>query len=270
MALLHPPSTAHLKKNLILQCFHTLRENTHFVKEGSSRTNYEAFWDQLNDGFSLSARGPYKPSNSNVEAFYRGTMASERFLEDVEENVIKKAQDKLDTNLDPLLTISWNVYSSNSHRRDVCERIPRLCGRQMWAIYNKLDVDCQGFVHINDITELVLKIFFLNGKCEEAKNIYEWFSEQSCVDFWSIFSVLVGNHSLLLKIHIVQSLYEEIVHEILKQGKMTKKGHKVQTWKDRWFVLTSTNLYYYESLENRIQKVSCRTIHFNTINTSTI
>lgn len=250
-----PPSTALLRQNLIINCFNTLKKCDHFVKEGSSQTNYEAFWDKLNHGFSLSLR-PYKPSNSAVEAFYRSTMPIDQFLFDVEENIIKKAQDKLDANLDPLLTISWDVFCSYTFHKELCEKVTRLCGRQIWAIFNKLDVDSSGFVAINDITELILKIFYSNGKSEDAKNIHEWFCEQSRVDFWSFFSALVQNHIHLLQLHVIQEIYDEVVHEILKQGKMVKKGHKVQTWKERWFVLTSTNLYYYESLENRIQKVS--------------
>ena len=182
-------------------------------------------------------------------------MSRSDFVADVEEHIIKRAQDKLDANLDPLLTISWDIYSSQTQRKALCEQVNRLLGRQLWSMFNKLDADGSGFAHISDITELVMKIFYANGQTQKPSDIEEWFCNQSRVDFWSFFSALVENHQHLLQIHIIQSLYEEVVHEILKQGKMTKKGHKVQTWKERWFVLTSTNLFYYESLENRIQKV---------------
>lgn len=36
---------------------------------------------------------------------------------------------------------------------------------------------------------------------------------------------------------------------------MTKKGHKIASWKERWFVLTTSTLTYYESLTNRTLKV---------------
>ncbi|XP_011403730.1 PREDICTED: leucine-rich repeat extensin-like protein 5 [Amphimedon queenslandica] len=262
-AVISQPSTVHLRMNLISQCFDTLREKGHFVHEGSSRTNYEAFWEQLNNGFSLTATKPYKPGNSSVEAFYRGTMSRSDFVADVEEHIIKRAQDKLDANLDPLLTISWDVYSSKPDRKILCETVQRLLGRQLWAMFNKLDTEGYGQVHINDITELVMKIFLANGQPQSPVHIAEWFCNQESVDFWSFFSALAEKHYHLLQMHVIQSLYEEVVHEILKQGKMVKKGHKVQTWKERWFVLTSTNLIYYESLENRIQK-GFITINLNT------
>ena len=36
---------------------------------------------------------------------------------------------------------------------------------------------------------------------------------------------------------------------------MTKKGHRRHTWKMRWFVLTATDLIYYESKEILVKKV---------------
>ena len=185
-------------RNLMLHTFYTLKESERYMQENSSRSNYEAFWDQLNHGFSLSNRA-YRPSHSTVEAFYRGTLSFDNFLMEIEQNIIQKAQDKLDDNMDPLLTISWDVYRSNHRRAELCERLPRLCGRQLWAIYNKLDVESTGLVHIEDITQVILKIFIAHGKNEDPNNIYEWFCEQKSVDFWSFFSALVENHSYLLQ-----------------------------------------------------------------------
>ena len=35
---------------------------------------------------------------------------------------------------------------------------------------------------------------------------------------------------------------------------MIKKGHVRHTWKMRWFVLTSTDLFYYETKESLVKK----------------
>ena len=40
-----------------------------------------------------------------------------------------------------------------------------------------------------------------------------------------------------------------------EKGQMTKKGHLRHTWKMRWFVLTTTDLFYYESKESLVKKV---------------
>ena len=54
---------------------------------------------------------------------------------------------------------------------------------------------------------------------------------------------------------ILSSIYEEaleeivdhVVNEVIKQGHLTKKGHKVRSMKGRWFVLKPRNLSYYTS-----------------------
>ena len=40
---------------------------------------------------------------------------------------------------------------------------------------------------------------------------------------------------------------------MLKEGRMTKKGHKIASWKMRQFVLTSSGLDYYD--DNMVMKV---------------
>ena len=60
----------------------------------------------------------------------------------------------------------------------------------------------------------------------------------------------------LLQIGIVHEIYTNIVCEILKEGKLEKKGHVVHNWKMRWFVLTASSLNYHESHESMILKVT--------------
>ena len=45
------------------------------------------------------------------------------------------------------------------------------------------------------------------------------------------------------------------IKKVMKKGQMTKKGHLRHTWKMRWFVLTTTDLFYYESKESLVKKV---------------
>ena len=41
----------------------------------------------------------------------------------------------------------------------------------------------------------------------------------------------------------------------MKEAQMIKKGHVRHTWKMRWFVLTTTDLFYYETKESLVKKV---------------
>ena len=48
---------------------------------------------------------------------------------------------------------------------------------------------------------------------------------------------------------------DEIVDAVLKKSYITKRGHKLRTWKRRWFVLKKTIMRYYESKEKTVLKV---------------
>ena len=110
---------------------------------------------------------------------------------------------------------------------------------------------------MDDIVDLIIRIFEANGHNEQEDNIKEWFCGEAMIDFWSFFSQLTEKFVGLLQVHIVQEIHMKVVSEFLKEGKMEKKGHVVHNWKTRWFVLTASSLSYFESHENLILKVSC-------------
>ena len=55
---------------------------------------------------------------------------------------------------------------------------------------------------------------------------------------------------------VIQDLKDEIVDAVLKKSYLTKKGHKLRTWRRRWFVLKKTIMRYYESKEKPVLKAS--------------
>ena len=110
-------------------------------------------------------------------------------------------------------------------------------------------------VHVDDIVDLILRIFEANGHVEQQSNIKEWFCGEEKIDFWSFFSQLTEKYVGLLQVHVVQEIHTKIVSELLKEGKLEKKGHVVHNWKTRWFVLTASSLSYFESSENLVLKV---------------
>lgn len=110
-------------------------------------------------------------------------------------------------------------------------------------------------VHVDDIVDLILRIFKANGHNESEANVKEWFCGGFKIDFWNFFSQLVEQYVGLLQVHIVQEVHQEIVSEFMKEGKLEKKGHLVHNWKMRWFVLTASALTYFESHDNMLLKV---------------
>lgn len=240
--------------NFLAHTYRSLREGERFLQDGSSKSYFELFWDTINNAFSTGLKG-YRPPNSTVESFYRGTLDVKEFSLQVRETVINKHIDKLDVNCDPLLSISWEQYSFVASRKKLCESIPKLCRRHLWGIFNKLDCDSSGYASLEDVIDVILKIYKVTGMEEAEENIKEWFCEAEKVDFWCFFSALAETHSHLLTPSNLQVVYDVVFYEILKEAKMKKKGHKVANWKERWFVLSTTQLCYYESEENRNLKV---------------
>ncbi len=114
---------------------------------------------------------------------------------------------------------------------------------------------CELRVHVDDLVDLILRIFQANGHNEQHHNIKEWFCGEEMIDFWSFFSQLTEKYVGLLQVHVVQETHTKVVSELLKEGKLEKKGHVVHNWKSRWFVLTASLLSYFESHENLILKV---------------
>ena len=201
-------ATQHIIDNFLRHIFCTLKEKDRYVEEGWSRTNYEATFDTINEAFSPS-QPLYRPTNSEVESFYRGTATAEEFVRKVDERIISKVRSKLDGDLDPLLSISWDIYSSVPVRNETCSSIQKLSARRLWAVFNKLDTGRESLVDIDDITDLIMKLYTNVGQEGETKeNIQEWFCNQPSVDYWSFYSALVENHRDLLQPMSVQNLHK--------------------------------------------------------------
>lgn len=110
-------------------------------------------------------------------------------------------------------------------------------------------------VLVDDIVDVILRIFKANGHFEHEQNVKKWFNGEAMVDFWTFFQQLTDRFVGLLQVHVVQDIHMSIISEFLKEGRLEKKGHVVHNWKFRWFVLTSSALTYFESRETMLYKV---------------
>ncbi|KAL4223671.1 Differentially expressed in FDCP 6 [Mactra antiquata] len=54
----------------------------------------------------------------------------------------------------------------------------------------------------------------------------------------------------------LHQLYDKYVLNILDKGMVWKRGYKVRSWKERWMVLTTTELNYFVNSDEKIQKGS--------------
>ena len=89
----------------------------------------------------------------------------------VDDRIISKARSKLDGDLDPLLSISWDLYSSVPVRKETCSCIQKPSARRLWAVFNKLDTGRESLVDIDDIADLVSKLYSNAGQEEETKEM---------------------------------------------------------------------------------------------------
>ena len=110
-------------------------------------------------------------------------------------------------------------------------------------------------LHVDDIVDLILRIFKANGHEELPDNIKEWFCGEEAINFWSFFHQIVEKYIGLLQVNVIQEVHQDIVSEVLREGKLEKKGHVVHNWKMRWFVLTMSSLMYFESRDKMLLKV---------------
>ncbi|KAK3600223.1 hypothetical protein CHS0354_003019 [Potamilus streckersoni] len=93
-----------------------------------------------------------------------------------------------------------------------------------------------------EITGQVTKVKDVKGLSEKDKTLY------SFEEFLKLFEKeFIGPLSETELSHGMQHIYDGIVLDILKKGKMWKRGHQVKNWKERWLVLTPQQLRYFTS-----------------------
>jgi hypothetical protein len=101
---------------------------------------------------------------------------------------------------------------------------------------------------LNDILkELVIKAGFSWNESSHTDTL-----QQSSVDFLSFLHLLMMKFDHLqvtvsVISEIIMDLKDEMVDGVLRKGYMFKKGHRVHSWKRRFFILTRQSLSYYES-----------------------
>lgn len=68
----------------------------------------------------------------DVEAFYQGSISEEEFVSAVYSRVVPKTSTI--SELSALFPLVWDVYTSVPAYQSLCQKIPRLCGRQVGVL----------------------------------------------------------------------------------------------------------------------------------------
>lgn len=185
-------------RNVLKFAYRSLRAKDRFV-EGSHMSPYEDFYRKLAD--SVSAQPQKKidanVTNSEVEAFYLGRTSEDEFVSMIESKVLSKVNP---SSLSLLNSLVWEVVTSVPAHSSLTARISKESGQKLWEMFMRLDIEGQQRLHIDDIADLVMRIFRANGHNESEENIKEWFCDEVYIDFWSFFSALVENYNHFLQV----------------------------------------------------------------------
>ena len=184
--------------NVLKFAYRSLRAKDRFVG-GSHRSPYEDFYRKLADSVSAHAQKKIDASitNSEVEGFYLSRTNEDEFVSMVESKILSKVNL---SSLSPLNAVVWELVTSVPAHSSLTAKIPNECGQQLWEMFMRLDAEELQRLHIDDIADLIMRIFRANGHNESEENIKEWFCDEVYIDFWSFFSALVENYDHMLKV----------------------------------------------------------------------
>uniref|UniRef100_A0A673CPP7 PH domain-containing protein n=1 Tax=Sphaeramia orbicularis TaxID=375764 RepID=A0A673CPP7_9TELE len=126
---------------------------------------------------------------------------------------------------------------------------------KVWCIFNFLSEDKYPLVIIAEEIEYFLRKLtdaMANTWSEDRFTEYklELSGNKNCLTAWELIE-LVGVHFFSKSLNCqtlsmgINEVFQELILDILKQGYMTKKGHKRKNWTERWFVLRPHSLSYY-------------------------
>ena len=132
------------------------------------------------------------------------------------------------------------------------------CAFKLWRIFNYLSID-----HTISPVEATCLLEVLNNILHGSSSV-PLFSDsphdafRRRYSFWHLLNCVVDIIPLRIDqesiYRAVEELEDEVIHGIMKQGTLVKKGHVRHNWKERWFVLTPGILKYYTSKDKKCLK----------------
>ena len=228
-------------RNALGYAYSALRLRDRFFSPTDTKSAYEDYCTRLSN--LLNAAGCMDIRNAEVEAFYTNKVSEEEFASMIITKVLSKRRSG--SALTPLFALTWEFYSPIVTTAENVADIHEVSLRHLWEIFIRLDTEGDTTLSVDDVVALVLTIFHANGVHRSGAEIGEWFYPHTLVNYISFISALSNGHAKCLKPVIVYHLHEVITTEVVKKGRLTKKGHRVPSWKERFFVLKPSSIDYF-------------------------
>ncbi|XP_056613380.1 switch-associated protein 70 isoform X2 [Triplophysa dalaica] len=141
---------------------------------------------------------------------------------------------------------------------------------KIWSIFNFLSEEKYPLhMVLEEIEGFLRKLLTVMGCSWNERRFedYKMSSKKQELNCWELIE-LVGMGHFTKGINPqtismgINEIYQELILDVIKQGYMTKKGHKRKNWTERWFELHLTYISYYVN-EDLVEQKGCISLDRN-------
>ncbi|CAL8380459.1 unnamed protein product [Arctogadus glacialis] len=186
----------------------------------------------------------------------RGPVSNQGYMPYLKRFILEKARDNFD--MQEFNKMCWTLsYKKNMNSRSLL--ISNEDAFKVWCIFNFLCEDAYPLVILaEEIEYLLRKLLEAMGSSWNQDRFAEYKLQLSLqrnnggLSAWELINLVgMAHFSKGMNRHTVSmgitQVYQELILDVLKQGYVMKKGHKMKIWSERWFILRSNTLSYYLS-----------------------
>nr|XP_047141753.1 switch-associated protein 70 isoform X2 [Hydra vulgaris] len=155
----------------------------------------------------------------------------------------------LNVNFDDFDPFCWTVTNQDK-KKYVSKILEDEEVFHIWRAFNKIDINESGFIDIEE-TVFLLQVFMQGIGTPWTKAPLDNYTNKTELNFWELVECLESNYIIQNNFSSIykdglESILKYYILEIIKSGFLVKKGHRIKSMKERWFVLTPDNLFYYD------------------------
>lgn len=175
------------------------------------------------------------------------TITFQDFIQYLQDHLLVKAQAET-IDYSKVHKLCWTIVQQKFFKCSDHEYISEDSAFQQFLVFNILDIEEISKVEKEEIALILEKFVLAMGKSWDPKPLQEYCEENHLLTFWQYLECLEkyisGNEKCVVD-EALEEIVDHIVNGIVKQGYLVKKGHKMKSMKERWFVLKPTNLTYF-------------------------